>query len=98
MSVLKLKISTPIGVKGPFECDSVHLPVSDDKEGRGGGLYGVRYGHTDAVLALDEGKIEAFLKSDVVFCGLCSSGFATVGKDMITVVVDRIQEGENYAK
>ena len=98
MSNLYLKISTPVGVKGPFECDSVHLSVCDDKSGKGGGCYGVHFGHADAVLALREGKIEAFLKTDKIFSAVCRGGFATVGKDFVTAVVEKCEEVKVDAK
>ncbi|MBQ7094907.1 MAG: hypothetical protein IJN80_00430 [Clostridia bacterium] len=88
---LSLKVITPQGVLGPFECDSVHLTISDDLSGKGGGSYGIRPGHTKALLSLQEGPLDADLEEQCVFFAKAGSGFASIEQNIVTVVVETCQ-------
>lgn len=85
---LTLIIVTPAGAAQPVQCDSVHLTVCDDLQGRGGGSYGIRAGHTKTLLALEKGSLAAFVSGETVLAGKSGSGFATVDKDVVTAVVE----------
>lgn len=91
MSEMTLKVITPAGTLAPARCDSVHLTVCDDAQGKGGGSYGVRAGHTKALFALDAGPIKAFLDGAPVFSGQAGVGFATVDGGTVTAVVERFE-------
>ena len=91
MGVLTLKIVSHDKVREPISCDSVHLPVCDNAEGKGGGSYGIRPGHVHALFALEEGMIKAYVKGEEVLSARCGGGFATVEKDLVTVVIDSYQ-------
>lgn len=88
MAELMLKIVTPEGAHGPVPCDSIHLTVSDTPQGKSGGSYGIRPGHTKAILTLDAGGITAFLAGEPVLSGRCSRGFATVEQNTVTAVLE----------
>lgn len=92
MGKLTFYIYTPSGVHGPFVCDSVHLTVCDNTSGKGGGSYGIRAGHTKALLSLDKGNIEAFLGGEKVMAAKCGCGFATVENNTVTAVVEEYFE------
>lgn len=88
MSELGLRIVSPTGTYGPFECDSVQVNVCDNLSGKCGGGYGIRQGHTKAILSLDNGKILAKKGGETVFCAVCGKGFATVENNLVLAVVD----------
>lgn len=88
MTELTLNIVTPKCTYGPFECDSVHLTLADDLKGKGGGDCGIRKGHEKALLALEEGPVKALENGNVVLAGKGGCGFATVDKDVVTVVIE----------
>ncbi len=88
MSELILKIITPKSSFGPFPCDSIHLSVADNVDNKGGGSYGIRKGHTNALLALEKGCIKAFSSKGNILTGNCGDGFATVDENTVTVVVE----------
>ncbi|MBQ8894655.1 MAG: hypothetical protein IJ043_09665 [Clostridia bacterium] len=88
MGELMLKIVTPEGEREPVVCDSVHLTVCDDADGKGGGSCGIRPGHVQALISLDEGSLDAFMKGVPVFQARCGTGFATVEQDTVTVVAE----------
>ena len=83
-----LKIVTPEGALTPVECDSVHLTVCDNKKGSGGGSYGIKKGHIEALFSLGKGEIKAFLDSEAIFSAKCGSGFANVKENTVTAVVE----------
>ena len=89
---MELKIISPNGVVGPLECDSVHLFIADDAQEKMGGSYGIRQGHAEAVLVLDRGELSAFFESKLLLQGIHSSGFATVEKNLVTVVAENFEE------
>lgn len=92
MDKLTLKIVTPRGGYGPYACDSIHLTVSDNAKGKGGGSYGIRAGHIKALLSLSAGKISAYRSGGLVLAGVCGNGFATVAQDAVTVVAEEYTE------
>ena len=85
---LTLKIVSPQGILCELECDSIKLSVSDDKNGEGGGSYGIRKGHINALFALTSGKIEAFEGQQCCFSKDASGGFAEVKNNIVTIVAD----------
>ncbi len=92
MSELILNIVTPKGTYGPFRCDSVRLSVADNSDGKGGGSYGIRAGHTKSLLALDKGTLKAFVSGKSILTAKCGGGFAKVEKNTVTAVVDEYCE------
>ncbi len=90
MSALTLKIVTPEGVDQTVSCDSISLWMASDKKGIGEGSIGIRKGHTDAVIALGNGNIEARLDGRTVFSAGTEGGFATVLDDIVTVVTNHL--------
>ena len=95
MAELTFKIVTPKGAHGPVPCDSIHLTVRDSAHGKGGGSYGIRPGHTKAILTLDAGTITAFLTGKTVLSGACGQGFATVEQNTVTAVVEEFLEAKH---
>lgn len=93
MGELALKIVTTEGARASIPCDSVHLTVCDNEAGRGGGSYGIRKGHTKAILSLAEsGAVTAYRAGKTVFTGRCAGGFATVDGDLVTVITETCGE------
>ena len=102
MGELILNIVTPKGRLDPIACDSIHLTVCDDLSGKGGGSYGIRAGHANALLSLDKGPVKAFLAGRNVLSGVCGLGFASVENDpavpvatvatVVTVVTEEFEE------
>lgn len=90
MDVIILKIVTPESLVGPFECDSVHFIITDDKTGNGGGEYGVRSGHIRSVISVDKGNVTAYLDGKQVFETKVDGGFATVENNIVTIVTEKI--------
>ena len=93
MNALTLKIVTPEGVDQTVGCDSVVLWMASDRKGRGEGSIGIRRDHTDAVIALGNGPLEAFSDGNKVFSARTESGFAAVLKNTVTVVASHIETG-----
>lgn len=99
MGELALRIVTAKGAQAPVRCDGVHLTVCDGQNGRGGGSCGIRPGHIKAVFSLAEnGKVTAWLAGTSVFTGRCGGGFATVDKDVVTVVTESFVPGDSGAQ
>ena len=90
-ATLTLRIVTPEGALPSTGCDSVRLTVCDDGQGKGGGSYGIRPGHTKALFALDAGPIRAFLAGVQILSGRTGGGFATVDGDTVTAVVESFE-------
>ncbi len=88
---MRLIIATPKGSLSPIECDSVHLTICDDANGKNGGNYGIRKGHAKALFSLEKGKATALLSGETVFLANVSKGFATVDNDVVTVVVEEYE-------
>lgn len=91
MTELTLNIVTPKCTYGPFQCDSIHLTIGDDDKGKGGGDYGIRKGHAKSLLSLDTGVIKAFFLGENILTGKSGCGFATVDKDIVTVVIETFE-------
>ena len=66
-------------------CDSVILTVQDNKDGKGGGSYGIRKGHAKALIATAEGTVTAKKDGEVIFSAIVGSGFAVIDSNHITV-------------
>lgn len=94
MAELVLNIVTPKGTYGPVSCDSIHLTVCDNTRGKGGGSYGIRPGHMESLLTLDEGTVKAFLSGKQILEGKSGCGFATVANNTVTVVAETYSEEE----
>ena len=92
MSELILNIVTPKGAHNPIQCDSVRLTICDDLSGKGGGSYGIRAGHAKSLFPLDKGIIKAFLAGQTVLTGESDIGFATVERNIVTVVTEAFFE------
>lgn len=88
MNNLSLKFLTQDGICEVYPCDSIHLPMADDKNGRGGGSMGIRKGFPDAVIALKEGRAEAFAEGSRVFLKEISGGFAIVKDGEVTLAAE----------
>lgn len=89
---LTLRVVTPDRPVITAECDSVRLTLADDENGRGGGSYGVRYGHAKAVLLLGAGAVCAYSGGELVMTAECSDGFARVEDNIVAVVTERCRE------
>jgi len=87
-----LEVVTLSGTQPPLACDSVHLNVSDDLDGRGGGSYGIRQGHVNALISLQAGPLTAYQNGKVLLQAQAGDGFATVKDNKVTVVVDTFQK------
>lgn len=92
MSTFNLSIVTPDGVNQTCACDSVNLLMADDRNGKNGGSIGIRKGHADAVIALDEGEVTAKLEGTVVFHARISGGFAVVKNGNLSVLAETLTE------
>ena len=88
---MTLRVLTPGGAAAETACDSVQLFLRDGADGTGGGLVGIRRGHTPAALALDEGPLWASLRGKEVLRLQIGGGFASVRDDVITVLADRVE-------
>ena len=86
-----LNIVTPKSSYGPFTCDSIHLCIADDTNEKGGGSYGIRYGHIESLMLLKEGNLYAFLNKDILITGKCGKGFANIEDNTVNVVVEYFQ-------
>ena len=95
MSALTLKIVTPDGNDRVISCDSVTLWMSADSKGRQEGSIGIRKGHTEAVIALGNGPLEAHQEGKLIFSARSEGGFATVLNDTITVITNHLTENSS---
>lgn len=85
--LIKVSLITPSGDGESFECDSLVLNSAEGKDGTGGGSFGIRFGHTDAVCALAKGEIKALLKGEVIRRFNTDGGLATVTHDSVGIVL-----------
>ncbi len=90
MSALTLKIVTSDGKNQTIDCDSVTLWMAADSRGRGEGSIGIRKGHAEAVIALGNGPFAANLENKMIYSGQTQGGFATVLKDIVTIVTPHL--------
>ena len=91
MSPLTLKIVTPEGVDRTVNCESISLWMAPDTKGKGEGSIGIRQGHVDAVIALGNGPIEAREAGQTIFSARSEGGFASVLKDVVTIVTPHVE-------
>ncbi len=82
---LTLKITSPYGSLPEVCCDSITLCIADNLKDTGGGSYGIRKGHADALIALGKGEIRAFSEGEQIFSHHVDGGFVKVRKNIITV-------------
>ncbi len=92
---ITLSVLTPDGEVCRVECDSVRLPVPDPKDrGAPGGTVGIRRGHTDALMAVSPGKIEAFADGKPVLSCQLEGGIAVVSENTVRVLTGKDARGE----
>ncbi len=87
--LIHVKIVTPNGSSGgeEFDCDSI-IMTAQDGEKKGGGFFGVHYGHIDAIAALAKGKTTAYLDGKPVKMLQTGEGFAKITRDSVTILTD----------
>lgn len=85
---LTLKIVTPDTTAAEYTCTSLSIPVRDDKNGHGGGFYGIHPGHLSTLFALSEDRITAYAADERVFSAKIRGGIAIVGDGTVTVLTD----------
>lgn len=83
--LLTLRIISPEGIIAEASCDSIILPVRDNKAGKGGGQYGIRKGHTDALFATEAGVVTGKKDGEIIFSESLSEGFARVSRNSVTI-------------
>lgn len=84
---LTVKIITPEGEKNEIYCDSLTVTVRDNEKGKGGGSYGIRKGHTEALIALSEGKTTAKKGEEPVFSEILPEGFLSIKNNYIEIIL-----------
>ncbi|MBR5446504.1 MAG: hypothetical protein IKV57_10285 [Clostridia bacterium] len=90
---LTLTIVTPDGGSTVIRCDSIRLPAAEGIRKNSGGSFGIRKGHTDALIAVDSGTVTALLGGKTVFTGTVSGGFAIVsGGDTVSILTDHLTD------
>lgn len=89
--MLTVCVVTPSGDECSFECESVQMLAQDNEKGCGGGSFGVRYGHADALAALECGELKAFVDGKLTMSLLCGKGYAKIKADRVTVITDRYE-------
>lgn len=92
MSPLSLRLVTRDGRCEDYPCDSIRLPMADDKKGRGGGSMGIRKGFPNAVIALQAGRAEALRNGSPVFAARITGGFALVEDGRVTLCPDAMAD------
>lgn len=75
-----------------IECDSIRVPVSDSVNGDFSGYYGIRKGHTRAIISLKNGDVAVSKDGKTVFTAEISDGFAMVENNVVSITVDSIKE------
>lgn len=94
MDRITVKIVTPQKVLKDIHCDSVHIMVYDDKNGKGGGSYGIRAGQINTVYAICKGPIYAYHEGKVIFSCETIGGFATFEDNVLTVTTEEFIENK----
>ena len=84
-SPVTLRIVTPGNEHTEIACDSVHLIAKDGTDKNGGGSLGIRRHHAPALIALQDGKIGAYLNGKEIFSLDITGGIASVSEDIVTV-------------
>lgn len=85
---ITLRIFNCIGEVQSLSCDSVTLCAKDNAKGQLGGSIGIHRGHADALIALSDSPIRAYLAGTVLAEIPISNGFAFVSKNVVTVFSD----------
>lgn len=88
MGKLVLRVITPKGCQEEIECDSVRVNAADNAVGKGGGAYGIRPGHAKAVIALEEGRLMAFMAGKCLLSASCGAGIAAVDAGSVTLITE----------
>lgn len=84
---LTVKIITPEGEKNEIYCESLTVTVRDNEKGKGGGSYGIRKGHAEALIALDKGKITAKKGEEIILSETFPEGFLSVKNNYIEIIL-----------
>lgn len=92
MKELTVEIITPQGAKFKKKCTSVHFNVADNLNENYSGSYGVRAGHANAIFALKKGIVMVFDGDSLILKCECGDGFATVNKNLTSLVVESFIE------
>lgn len=87
---LTLRIITPDEPMREITCEALRLTVKDDRNGRGGGLYGVHPGHAPALIALGCGELTADADGKTVLRATTGEGFVRIERDRVTVTTESI--------
>ncbi len=82
---LTLVIITPEGALPEIKCNSINLCVADNEKGKGGGSYGIKKGHAEALIALSSGTVKAYIDGKTVYECTLSGGFAKISKNTVTI-------------
>ncbi|MBE6726174.1 MAG: hypothetical protein E7576_13450 [Ruminococcaceae bacterium] len=73
-----------------IECESVRFSIPDGADGKkSGGLYGIRRGHADALMAVAPGKVTALSGGKTIFSCSVGEGLAVITGDGVTILTDR---------
>lgn len=83
---LTLVIITPEGALPEIKCSSITLSVADNEKGKGGGSYGIKKDHAEALFALGTGPVKAYVDGEEIYTCPLHSGFARVSKNTVTVI------------
>lgn len=75
-----------------MECDSLRVPVSDSVNGDFSGYYGIRKGHTRAIISLKNGDVTINEGGKTIFTAEISDGFALVENNVVSITVDSVKE------
>lgn len=87
---LTLTITTPEETRS-VRCDAVSFKVPNGENSpNAGGSIGIRRGHTDALMAVDEGRIVARAADNTVLIAEITCGFAVIRQNTVTVITDHI--------
>ena len=76
----------------PFECDSVLIPITDDRAGKFSGVYGVKKGHANALFSLKKGDVVVSKDGSIIFTAEISEGFAVIENNILSITVDNFIE------
>lgn len=91
--LISVEVVTPNGGREcVFECESLHMTAKDNEKGKGGGSFGVRYGHANALAALENGEITAFIDGKEVKRLTCGGGYAKISRDNVTIIAQSYKE------
>lgn len=86
---LTLTVAYPTGGESHVSCDSVRFQVPDSKDGKQrGGSVGIRRGHIDALMAVDEGDVLGFTGGREVFRRRVRGGLAIVSRNKVMILAE----------